>query len=1140
MKSAFEIAENQLREIADASDGSVQIHDVVAQTSIYHYPYFEVSIRFDGLQSTEDGISVRARESFLVFIPSTFPFEYPLVQTLHTRFSGLAHVQWRRQLCLYGSSQEWKPEDGMNGFIKRLDTWIRDAANNNLDPNDAPLHPPVQYPTIDRLYVPKKDTPIVDDSPWIGLAELRILKNRTEIVDWRKFEDELPDEYGIAILLAESLPFEYPKTILDLFSQLLPHGLQPNSLISLLGTIAQHNTTDTPLTVVLGSPMRRVVPGGRKLQHLAVWEISTEDADNLRKLKVSLEPGKNEQVITVLKSFINWSRSANVGWCNVSEMRPEVTRSRDCLSSMAWFRKKRVAIWGCGAIGTHVAESVVRAGAKSIVLVDNKIVTQGLLVRQGFEDSDIGLSKSQALATRLKRIQPDLDLSVFNEDLIPLIMGSDSTPSVDLIIDCTASSSVRAALERALRDINDVPPIASIAVNSKATMALATLSMPDYSGHTLDLLRRLKLELCRKSTFSKELEAFWPRNSQDEKFQPEPGCSEPTFIGSHADLASLSARMLNSIAYAVASPTNCDIGLGWLCGESGSVHEFVWPSDHKFRSENLDYSIRVSVHAEREMRGWARRSVRMNGAKIETGGYVFGELNEAAGVLWVTDVEGPPPDSHASESHFTCGIEGMRDAAAYKRKIYRRSVDCIGSWHTHPMSPPHLSNVDIKTVVKILNEPNSARRTYTVLILSGSPESPELGAEVFRTPLHGGKHSNLPRSKTATSHLKLQSKEPKNIGLALSGGGSRAIAFHLGCFRALHDVGLLNRVQVVSSVSGGSIIGALYAYSNDEFQVFDTKVVSLLNQGLKREIVREIFKPTSIVKSLASQVTVIPLVFLRSAIQLVQVATRMGDKVQRSIPLPVRRYSWTEAFRAVLAHSHFGDIVVQDVARESLHTVINATELRTGSAFRFGSKKSGCWRFGTIEPEVALVADAVAASAAYPVFLPALNRKYTFTHKQRGQITEQVLLADGGIFENIGISPMEAGRTASISTNTFNPDYIICCDAGTGLFDDDSYPMFWPSRMTRSFLTVFRKVQDAARNRLHKSASSHEISGFVLCYLGQQDEKLPWIPANLPKLEEVRDYPTNFSAMSRTEIDRLALRGELLMRLLLSYYHPDL
>ncbi|MFZ3224451.1 MAG: patatin-like phospholipase family protein, partial [Xanthobacteraceae bacterium] len=54
------------------------------------------------------------------------------------------------------------------------------------------------------------------------------------------------------------------------------------------------------------------------------------------------------------------------------------------------------------------------------------------------------------------------------------------------------------------------------------------------------------------------------------------------------------------------------------------------------------------------------------------------------------------------------------------------------------------------------------------------------------------------------------SGDERKIGLALSGGGSRAIAFHLGCLRALNELGLLARVNVLSTVSGGSVIGAYY------------------------------------------------------------------------------------------------------------------------------------------------------------------------------------------------------------------------------------------------------------------------------------------------------------------------------------------
>src|SRR6187431_1635599 len=48
------------------------------------------------------------------------------------------------------------------------------------------------------------------------------------------------------------------------------------------------------------------------------------------------------------------------------------------------------------------------------------------------------------------------------------------------------------------------------------------------------------------------------------------------------------------------------------------------------------------------------------------------------------------------------------------------------------------------------------------------------------------------------------------IGLALSGGGHRAALFHLGVLARLAEVGLLRRVEVISTVSGGSILGALY------------------------------------------------------------------------------------------------------------------------------------------------------------------------------------------------------------------------------------------------------------------------------------------------------------------------------------------
>ncbi|MFG3008653.1 patatin-like phospholipase family protein [Streptomyces calvus] len=72
----------------------------------------------------------------------------------------------------------------------------------------------------------------------------------------------------------------------------------------------------------------------------------------------------------------------------------------------------------------------------------------------------------------------------------------------------------------------------------------------------------------------------------------------------------------------------------------------------------------------------------------------------------------------------------------------------------------------------------------------------------------------------------------RTLGLALSGGGSRAVAFHLGCLRALNDRDLLDRIRVVSGISGGSLLAALWAYGPSDFADFDARTTDLLRRGL--------------------------------------------------------------------------------------------------------------------------------------------------------------------------------------------------------------------------------------------------------------------------------------------------------------------
>ncbi|MEU5099076.1 patatin-like phospholipase family protein [Streptomyces sp. NPDC020996] len=358
----------------------------------------------------------------------------------------------------------------------------------------------------------------------------------------------------------------------------------------------------------------------------------------------------------------------------------------------------------------------------------------------------------------------------------------------------------------------------------------------------------------------------------------------------------------------------------------------------------------------------------------------------------------------------------------------------------------------------------------------------------------------------------------RTLGLALSGGGSRAAAFHLGCLRALNDRDLLDRIRVVSGISGGSLLAALWAYGPRDFADFDAHTTSLLRSGLQLDIARQAFKPTAAVRNLT----------LAARAGARHLFTRTTDV---SVARPANR---TDALAAVLARKAFATATMADVTHPGLDVVLTATDLATTNAVRFGSARSGCSRYGTIAEPIH-VATAVAASAAYPALLPALERTFTFQHRDGGQQQHTVLLTDGGVYDNLGLSVLEPGRSPHHTQHVYDVPFIIACDAGLGELALKA-PHFIAGRLNRSFATVHRKAQDSARSRLHEWAASGRIDGFALAYLGMKDDRLPAPPADLVPRSAVATYPTDFAAMSRTHFDTITTRGEQLMRTVLPMY----
>jgi NTE family protein len=364
------------------------------------------------------------------------------------------------------------------------------------------------------------------------------------------------------------------------------------------------------------------------------------------------------------------------------------------------------------------------------------------------------------------------------------------------------------------------------------------------------------------------------------------------------------------------------------------------------------------------------------------------------------------------------------------------------------------------------------------------------------------------------------------IGLALSGGGSRAIAFHLGCLRALHDTSLLDRVSVLSTISGGSVIGAYYAYTPQKsFNEFETDIRAFLQTGFQHALALELLKPWNL----------IPCLFSFTLAQIEEILAVVAKRPPRFR----RRYSRTELLCKVLQRELFPGITMASPRRHDMDVVIGACELRTGSAFRFGNRRSGGWRHGEMVKPNVDVALAVTASAAYPIFLPALDRTWTF--RRKGEDKEhRISLTDGGVYDNLGIQVLEPDRDPGFSLHCFPCEYLIACNAGHGQEEGEQIPMGFLTRVSKSFGVVHRRVQDSAMHRLHHLKEAGLIKGFALPYLGQQDDRLPWKPSSLVPRKDVMTYPTNFAPMPEEWIQKLSDRGEQLTRFLVSHYLRDL
>ncbi|MCP4216607.1 MAG: NAD(P)H-binding protein [bacterium] len=82
------------------------------------------------------------------------------------------------------------------------------------------------------------------------------------------------------------------------------------------------------------------------------------------------------------------------------------------------FLKSKVLIIGCGALGTHIAGNLARAGIGTLHLVDRDLVELNNLQRQSlFDENDLGQPKAAVAAAKLKKINSDIHITHLIKDV---------------------------------------------------------------------------------------------------------------------------------------------------------------------------------------------------------------------------------------------------------------------------------------------------------------------------------------------------------------------------------------------------------------------------------------------------------------------------------------------------------------------------------------------------------------------------------------------------------------------------------------------------------------------------------------------------------------------------------------------------
>jgi NTE family protein len=286
-----------------------------------------------------------------------------------------------------------------------------------------------------------------------------------------------------------------------------------------------------------------------------------------------------------------------------------------------------------------------------------------------------------------------------------------------------------------------------------------------------------------------------------------------------------------------------------------------------------------------------------------------------------------------------------------------------------------------------------------------------------------------------------QTQPPQpGAGLCLSGGGYRAMIFHVGVLWRLYEIGQLQAIKRISSVSGGSITSAALALAWPKLSFDPAK--------LSADFVPLVVDP---LRSLAGRT-----LDATAIIGGILLPGTIADHV-------------AAAYRKYL----FGDATLQWLP-DSPRFVINATSVQTGALRRFSKPFMGDYHVGIIENPTLSLATAVAASSAFPPVLSPMTIELepkSFKPGSGGDLQKdpydaRVMLTDGGVYDNLGLE-----------TVWKNYETVFVSDGGGKMQPEPEPHSDWARHAYRVLDLVDNQVRSLRKRQVVGSLESGERKG---------------------------------------------------------------